>query len=76
MTNPYREHMDKIQAMVKQLTREHLYTTRPEERYMDDSSYGINFVVASGGNPFDTELESRLKTLMKEVTGDPDPETM
>lgn len=76
MANPYREHADRIQALVKQITREHMYTTRPEKRYMGDSGYAMNFVVASGGSPFDAELDERLMALMKEVTGESDPEIM
>lgn len=76
MSNPYRDNMDRIQALVKKLTREHMYNVRPEERYMSDSSYGVNFVVASGGETFDTDLSEQLKTLMKELTDDPDPEAV
>lgn len=71
MGNPYRENMDKIQALVKRVSREHMYTTQPEERYMSDSTYGMNFVVVSGGEPFDADLEEQLEDLMKEVTDDP-----
>lgn len=70
MVNPYKENLDKIQALVRRLSREHLYTTRPEPRYMEDSAYGINFVAVSGGEPFDHDLEEQLTELMKEVTDD------
>lgn len=74
MVNPYREHADQIQALVKRLTREQMYLTRPEERFAEDDNYAQNFVVASGGEPFDAELTERLKALMKDLTGTPDPE--
>ena len=74
MTNPYRDHMDKIQALVKQITRDQMYATRPEDRFAEDPNYGLNFVVASGGEPFDAELDSRLMELMTSLTGSPDPE--
>ena len=71
MANPYRDNMDRIQALVKRVSREHMYTTQPEERYMTDSTYGMNFVVVSGGEPFDADLEEQLEDLMREVTDDP-----
>ena len=76
MANPYRDNMDRIQALVKRVSREHMYTTQPEERYMSDSTYGMNFVVVSGGEPFDAELKTRLTQTLKEATGEPDPTSM
>ena len=70
MGNPYKDNLDKIQALVRRLSREHMYTTIPELRYMGDSSYGMNFVSVSGGEPFDADLEEQLADLMKEVTDD------
>lgn len=76
MANPYREHMDQIQALVKRLTREHMYTTRPEERFMGEgSAYDFNFVVASAGEGFDTELDEQVLDLLKELTGEEDDST-
>ena len=76
MSNPYRDNMDKIQALVKRLTREHLYSVSPNASYMEDSSYGVNYVVASGEESFEADLAAQLKDLMKEVTDDPDPEAV
>lgn len=70
MTNPYREHADKIQAMVKRLSREHLHTTVYERDYSTSLGYLRNYVVVSGGQPFDADFEQELKKLMKEVTED------
>lgn len=76
MANPYRENMDQIQALVKRLTREHLYSVIPNSEYMEDSAYGVNYVVASGEESFETDLANQLKELMKDVTDDPSPEDM
>lgn len=70
MGNPYREHIDKIQAMTKRLSREFLYTTAYEKDYSTDPGYLRNFVAVSGGQPFDAEFDRELTKTMKEVTDD------
>lgn len=74
MGNPYREHMDQIQALVKQIAREQMFSTRPEPHFADDDGYALNWVAVSGGEGFDTALEEQLEDLMKTLTGEPDPE--
>lgn len=75
-TDYYAENMDKIQALVKQISREYLRTTDPQESLMQDSAYLMNFVVGSGGEDFEEDLADRLKELMKEVTGGESTETL
>ena len=72
--NPYRKHMDKIQTMARQASREFLYTSPYDKRQATSGTYNMNFVMGSGGEPVDTEFTRRLDSLMKEATGVPDPE--
>lgn len=76
MPNPYREHADRVQALVREVSREFRDTTAFENRYTEDLMYATNFVVVSGGEPFDAELKTRLTQTLKEATGEPDPTSM
>lgn len=76
MPNPYREHADRVQALVREVSREFRDTTAFENRYAEDPMYSTNFVVVSGGEPFDAELKTRLTQTLKEATGEPDPTSM
>lgn len=76
MVNPYREHADKLIKAVKDTSKEFLYSTPFEGRFTGSDIYASNFVVVSGGEPFDTRLEEVVRETMKEATGDSDPETM
>lgn len=67
----YKDNMDKIQTLFKQVSREWLNSAEPDDRYADDSAYGLNFLAISGGDGFEEEFEERLKDLMKELTDDP-----
>lgn len=66
----YKDHMDKIQALFGQVSREWLHSTEPDPKYANDSAYGMNFVAVSGGDGFEEEFERRLEELMKELTDD------
>lgn len=76
MVNPYREHADRIQVAVKKLSREFLHTTPLQKDYSDSLGYLRNFVVVSGGQPFDSALEETLKETMRKVTDVNPPENM
>ena len=68
MDSLYLDNSSKIQTIIKQLSREFLYTTRPETLYMSTPAYASNFVAVSGGEEFDTELDNRVRDLMTEET--------
>lgn len=55
---------------------EYMYQTPFEERFIGSPGYAANFVVVSGGEPFDHDFEERLTTTMKDATGKPDPEIL
>lgn len=76
MVNPYRQHADRLSAVVKEVSKNHLHTTAFENRFSDSSVYSNNFVVVSGGQPFDEELQERVDEMMKEVTDVAGTETM
>lgn len=76
MPNPYRENQDKIQAFVRQLSKEHQFTTPFETQYQGSNAYAENYVVVSGAEPFDSALTEGIKDLMKEATDGPDSTTM
>lgn len=67
----YKDHMDKIQALFQEVSREWLNSAEPDERYAGDSAYAMNFLAVSGGDGFEEEFEERLEELMKELTDDP-----
>lgn len=75
MGNPYRDHADVIQAEIKKLSREYLNVTPLQKDYANSPGYLRNFVSVSGGQPFDHDMETMLKDVMKKVTEDdiPDP---
>lgn len=76
MANPYRENMDRIQALIRKLSMEHLHSTEPDLAALGDSAYAANYVAISG-NTFEHDLEEQLEDLMKEVTDyDSTTETM
>lgn len=68
MVNPYREHADRLGAVVKDVTRDFLHETAYEHRFDSSGVYRSNFVVVSGGQPFDEELQSRVDEMMREET--------
>lgn len=78
MTNPYREHSDHIQSLMRRMQREYMYTTLPDPELMaTDSIYPTSYVVGSASGDFEIDLEQRLEDLMKGLTDEkPNSEDM
>lgn len=68
MGNPYRDHADRIQALIKRVSREHQYDILVNPELAKSAAYQLNFVVAESNETYEDDLQTQLDELMEEVT--------
>lgn len=64
--NPYREHMDHIQATMRQVDQEFRGSV-PFDMKNHTGAYGMNFASVTGAAPYESELQRRIDAKLAEL---------